>query len=407
MAGPAAAILLTRMGHRVTIFERATPLRPIGAGLLLQPTGMHVLGRLGLLATVLALGEPVHRLTGVNTSGRSVLDLAYADLEPGLFGLGISRGALFETMLGAVRACGVDVRESVEVGELKHGGDGRPLLTDIGGAEHGPFDLVLLCGGARSRLGGVLHKSRAYPWGAVWALMPDPERAFAGVLSQVYDSTTKMIGFLPTGIAEINGYRGPSVSMFWSVRADRIELLRTSEEELAQWKREAAALAPHAKPMIDGLDSPERLTPAVYFDTKVARRWPSRVAMLGDAAHAMSPQLGQGANLALWDAMVFADELSRVPRGGANEGKQLDAAIARFASMRRGHVDFYRRMSWLLTPVFQSDRRWISPIRDALYGPMGKIPWIKRQMALSLAGVKTGPLTAMDLPNKSIATSRP
>ncbi len=404
VAGPAAAALLARdqgggAGHRVTIFERAAPLRPVGAGLLLQPTGMHVLDKLGVLGPILQCGERVDRLTGITRSGRGVLDLAYADLEPGLFGLGISRGTLFETMLGAVRASGAQVREGVEIVRLVHDTHGRPALVDVGGATHGPFDLVLLCGGARSRLGSLLSKARPYPWGAVWALVPDPDRTFAGVLSQVYDSTTRMIGFLPTGEAEVNGYRGPTVSMFWSVRTGEIDALRAGGEAFAAWKREAAAMAARicGEHLVEAVDSPEMLTPAVYFDTKAAARLPSGVAMLGDAAHAMSPQLGQGANLALWDALVLAEELER----GSDEGTAgIDAAVARYSARRRRHVNFYRRMSWLLTPIFQSDRRWISPLRDRLYGRMGKVPWVRRQMALSLAGVKTGALTRMALPER-------
>lgn len=49
-AGPAAAILLARQGHRVTLFERSPQLSAVGAGFLLQPTGTGVLERLGLQA---------------------------------------------------------------------------------------------------------------------------------------------------------------------------------------------------------------------------------------------------------------------------------------------------------------------------------------------------------------------
>jgi 2-polyprenyl-6-methoxyphenol hydroxylase-like FAD-dependent oxidoreductase len=51
-SGMAAALFLSRAGHRITVFERFDAPRPVGAGLLLQPTGLAVLGRLGLLAKV-------------------------------------------------------------------------------------------------------------------------------------------------------------------------------------------------------------------------------------------------------------------------------------------------------------------------------------------------------------------
>ncbi len=115
-AGPAVATLLARRGHSVDIYERARPLRPVGAGLLLQPTGMSVLHAMGLLPRALQLGHRITRLRGDTSSGRPVLRLSYHDLAPGLFGLGIHRGALFSLLLDAARAQpGVTVHEGIDV----------------------------------------------------------------------------------------------------------------------------------------------------------------------------------------------------------------------------------------------------------------------------------------------------
>jgi 2-polyprenyl-6-methoxyphenol hydroxylase-like FAD-dependent oxidoreductase len=56
-AGSAAALLLTRAGHRVTVYERVPGPGPVGAGIVLQPTGQHALSRLGLLERVVASGR--------------------------------------------------------------------------------------------------------------------------------------------------------------------------------------------------------------------------------------------------------------------------------------------------------------------------------------------------------------
>ncbi|HZX90119.1 MAG TPA: NAD(P)-binding protein, partial [Rudaea sp.] len=53
-AGQAAAILLSRDGHRVEVFEQAEQPGPVGAGFLLQPVGLHVLWEMGLLDQALA-----------------------------------------------------------------------------------------------------------------------------------------------------------------------------------------------------------------------------------------------------------------------------------------------------------------------------------------------------------------
>ena len=67
--GPAAAVLLARQGHRVEVFEQEPSPGPVGAGLLLQPTGMAVLERLGVLERVRACADPVRRIHGARSPG--------------------------------------------------------------------------------------------------------------------------------------------------------------------------------------------------------------------------------------------------------------------------------------------------------------------------------------------------
>ena len=88
-AGQSCAALLSRDGHSIEVFEQAPKLGPVGAGLLLQPTGLEVLWRMGLLDSALNHGAIVRRLHGINRRGRVVMDMSYADLDPRLFGLGI------------------------------------------------------------------------------------------------------------------------------------------------------------------------------------------------------------------------------------------------------------------------------------------------------------------------------
>ena len=70
VAGQAAALFLHRAGHRVEIFERFESPRPIGAGLLIQPTGQAVLERLGLAEAALAHGAKVTRMLGHSRTDR-------------------------------------------------------------------------------------------------------------------------------------------------------------------------------------------------------------------------------------------------------------------------------------------------------------------------------------------------
>jgi 2-polyprenyl-6-methoxyphenol hydroxylase-like FAD-dependent oxidoreductase len=91
------------------------------------------------------------------------------------------------------------------------------------------------------------------------------------------------------------------------------------------------------------------------------------IVLVGDAAHAMSPQLGLGASLALADAWTLAAALRAHPG-------RLGEALALHARMRAAHVRYYTWCSRLMTPVFQSDLIPIGWLRDALLEPVGRIP---------------------------------
>lgn len=116
--------------------------------------------------------------------------------------------------------------------------------------------------------------------------------------------------------------------------------------------------------------------------------WGHRLAVVGDAAHSTSPQLGQGANLALADALVLTRSLA-----GA---RNLQEALITYAAGRRRHVRFYQWASRLLTPFFQSDSRAASRLRDTVLGPMGRLPYFRSEMVATLVGIKTGLLTRLD-----------
>jgi len=356
-------------------------LQPVGAGLLVQPTGLSVLDRLGLLPRLLSLGSRIDRLDGRTRSGRRVLDLAYADLAPRHFGLGLHRGALFGALLGGAMHAGAEIRVDCEVEKVTRSGGGV-ILIDATSRSHGPFDLVVVADGARSSLRHLVpwHRVRRYPWAALWFVAERRDAKFDGTLSQVYDGTRRMIGFLPSGRASEG--RSATVSVFWSLPHDAHESVRSAG--LAAWKREAIGLAPQAEGLVSQIRSFDECTFAAYYDSSMTpcfhRELP--IVFLGDAAHAMSPQLGQGANLALVDAAELADCLA--------EASSITAAFRAYHARRVGHVRYYSRASRWLTPWFQSNATFLSWPRDVLMHRLSRVEWVRRQMLLSLAGVKEG-----------------
>jgi 2-polyprenyl-6-methoxyphenol hydroxylase-like FAD-dependent oxidoreductase len=398
-AGAASALLLARAGHRVTLFERVAEPSAVGAGILLQPTGMQVLRTLGLLEQVQQHGARVTRLFGTCHYGWRALDVRYADWNREAYGLGLHRGVLFSVLWNALRVAGVEVAAATHATKILQNADKAELWSDD--TLLGSFDCVIVADGTRSQLRHQLpitQNIRAYPWGALWAVVPD-EGLTPGVLRQWFRHAEQMLGLMPTGFA----YRKmdkPVISLFWSLRADRLPAWRAVG--LDAWKQSVLALAPMIRPALDHITSVEQLTWASYADVRMPYWHHGRAVCIGDCAHATSPQLGQGANLALVDAMTLAQSFAA--------GGSVPVILANYSEQRRAHLRYYQDASKLLTPYFQSDSRAGSTLRDLGLGLLCRMPFVRQQMARTLSGSKTGWLSgslALTEPNPEFNAGGP
>ncbi|MDR7067279.1 2-polyprenyl-6-methoxyphenol hydroxylase-like FAD-dependent oxidoreductase [Pseudoxanthomonas japonensis] len=376
-AGQAAALLLSRDGHRVEVFERAPALGPVGAGFLLQPTGLQVLWELGLLPGVMAHGRRVNRLYGETPCGRAVMDMRYAGLDPRLFGLGMQRGALFTLLADAWAGQGVIHRDHA----IDAISDDTRRVRDQHGRWHGPFDLVIAADGAASKLRGAtgaVTRETVYPWGALWRLVPQGDWCWSDELRQRYVAARKMIGLLPVGTRP--GDDAPRLSFFWSLPIADFDGWRS--RGLPAWRDEVAQLWPEADACLADTTDADQLARASYRDVTLRQWHRDRLVVLGDAAHGMSPQLGQGVNMALMDALALRDALRRQT--------DVPAALGAYQCERQAHVGIYQFWSRWLTPIFQSDQDWIARARDIAFLPAGRLPGGRGHMLRVLSGTQHG-----------------
>ena len=387
-AGAAAAIFLSRAGHTVTVYEEAPNPGPVGAGIVLQPGGLQVLARLGLADQLVKAGSVLHQLHARKASGRTLINLRYALLSDRLYGLGMHRGTLFEALYHTAQEAGAPVRCGTQiVGITNDEAPGTRCFIAADETRLGPHDLLIVADGAKSALRpavNIRHRVRPYTWGALWFIGEDTDRQAGDRLYQIVRGTSVMLGLLPTGHGPKSKPDDPLLAtLYWSIRSDRIGAWR--EAGLEPWKEQVRALMPETSRVLEQIGDPEQVLFATYHDVRMSRWQTDDVVFLGDAAHAMSPQLGQGCNLALIDAAQLADSLAALP-GKAN----LPRALRAWGAARRPQLGYYQWATRWLTPFFQSDFTPWGWMRDVLFPVMNMIPPLRGQMVRSMTGVKRG-----------------
>jgi 2-polyprenyl-6-methoxyphenol hydroxylase-like FAD-dependent oxidoreductase len=354
IAGLASAAFLARDGHRVEVFERAAAIHPAGTGILLQPAGLDVLRRLGVFDAARSIGSPIENVVA-RRGPATVMNLRYADLRAGLHGLGIRRPALATVLLDAARTSGATVHFS------------RALAS----VEALPHDIVLLCDGAGSRLREAAvgrANVRAHATGVFTLIAPAPRGFDPRALMQRVGAGDAA-GMLPVG----NDGAIPLVSFFWNARVDAVPALR--ERGYDAWRSQLQRMCPEAGEMLGAKRGFDDLT--WYSTVEVSmRRWHrGRVAVLGDAAHALDPHLGVGASMALLDAEGLSQAL--------REAQDVTAALAAWESRRRAHVAPYARVSRLWSRL---DRWRLAGLRRLSFRAMARNAATRRRLLRYMSG---------------------
>ena len=387
-AGLASALYFKRAGHHVAVFERFAAPKPVGSGLILQPTGLTVLADLGLLENIVALGSRIDRLYGADAaSGRTVLDVRYDAQTGGRFGIAVHRAALFGVLFDAARRAGISVETDVELQEIDNSGD-RAFLTDTTGRRIGSFDLVVDATGSRSRLrrfADAPSEPHPLPYGAFWASLDWRDGFEPHALTQRYDKSSVMVGVLPIGRPDYGGRE--MAAFFWSLKPADLDAVKAAGIEA--WKERVISIWPDASAFTSQINDFEQLSLARYGHHTLRRPAGRRLAVIGDAAHSTSPQLGQGANMALLDAAALAH--------AATTNASIEDALEAYCLARRRHVRVFQALSWMFTPFYQSDSRVLPFIRDRLVATIARVPPAPQLLAAMVAGTVVDPFARAGL----------
>ena len=216
-------------------------------------------------------------------------------------------------------------------------------------------------------------------------MFEDKTQAFGGhSLQQRYDAAKVMIGILPIGKTPHSFNQ--HIAFFWSLPVNHYH--NWKKAGLNSWKTKVLSYWPELDHFLKQCNHVDDLTFAQYGDI-VMKKWHSNgLAFIGDSAHCTSPQLGQGANLGIIDAMKLTECLQ--------SASNVNEALHHYSKERYSHIRFYQTASRWLTPFFQSDSILAAWIRDKTFGLMCKTPYLRTEMVRTLSGMKNGLFTHMN-----------
>lgn len=323
VGGLATALALARGGHDVRLCERAPVLREGGAGIVLQPNGLAVLDALGVVAGLVDQGSVLSEATLFDEWGRV---LTRVTIEAGSVAsvpaLVVTREALLRALADAVEKASVTVDLATEVavdadGSVTVGRDGRTEAVEP--------DLVVGADGAASAIassagfdGRPFGRRRWYI--RALAACPAP---LDRIGEHWGDEGTA--GVFPCG---------PEATYLYATATDRVRQALAAADLAA-----ATSALTAAHPALTGLLASVCSTDEILLNQVgaqlVVRFVAGNVALVGDAAHPMAPNLGQGANSALVDAAVLAIALGASP--------DLSAALSAYEDERRRPVQRVQR----------------------------------------------------------------
>jgi 2-polyprenyl-6-methoxyphenol hydroxylase-like FAD-dependent oxidoreductase len=348
IGGLTAAAALRQAGVDAVVFERARALEAVGAGIALASNGLRAFDRLGIGRAVREAGAVGAGVVVRRPDGSVLLDAPFrADwMEI----VGIRRAALQSILLAAAGEGVVELGAEC-TGFRAERNRVTALLAD-GAEESG--DLLVGADGIRSAVRARLHGEGAplYAGYAAWrAIVRPPD----GTVEPRTFSETWGPG-MRFGIVDVG-----SGFVYWFVsenapldaRAPHGGAKAAFLERFRDWHAPIPAL-------IEATDGQE-ITRTGVFDRKPLRRWgEGRVTLLGDAAHPMTPNVGQGAGQAIEDAIVLADCLA-----GAED---VPATLRRYERKRMRRTAGIVRLSRRLGRLAQAESRAGCLVRDTLIG---------------------------------------
>ncbi|OLZ74614.1 monooxygenase [Streptomyces sp. IMTB 2501] len=327
IAGTAVALGLRKAGFDVAVYEaHPDTAEDMGAFLTLASNGMRALAQLGATDAVTAVGFPLTSLRLLDHEGTELTHAPLGEVaEPALRYRCLRRGELNAALQGEADRRGIRLRHGARLVAVTDGPRGVTARFADGSVTHA--ELVVGADGLNSTVRRLLTPGVRPSYAG--------QRVFYGYSGTATGADGTGVITMIRGSETAFGYAvSPAGRTYWFARVTTEPLPAHRSAHRAPWREELLPLlrkdSTPAADIVAASEGPVMVTNA--WEMPLGTVWQrGRVVLIGDAAHAASPATGQGASMALEDAVVLAKALRDLP--------DPPAAFTAFERHRRRRVE--------------------------------------------------------------------
>ncbi|MGO8909365.1 MAG: FAD-dependent monooxygenase [Bradyrhizobium sp.] len=334
IAGPVSAILLKKAGIEAKLFEAWPYSTGIGGGLQIAPNGMHVLAEIGLADEMIRCGSVAESFDFYSQSGRRLGSINQNMKQRfGQPAVNMCRATLYEAILNKAWCENVELAFEKRLVDIEDRPD-QPVVAHFADGTSAEGDFLIGADGVHSavRTHVIPDGPKPFDTGLIGFGGFVPRSLLENTsIGQRVETTFGQSGFFGYGFCSPDPCDGV---MWWSTQpAQGIDA--AAFRAMSQQTLKRHLLNFHAgwhAPIPQILEAADNIGVTATLDVaSLPTWWRKRVVLVGDAAHATSPHAGQGASLALEDAM----RLGRLMR----DGNELGATFEAFEKERRPRAE--------------------------------------------------------------------
>lgn len=356
IGGLTTAIALTQKGIHVKIYEKAKEIKEIGSGVWIAPNGMKIFDKLGIAKEIIAAGKKLKQISIVDLNYKPISIIDSTEIEDKhLFGtISIHRASLQKILVSNVESAEIHLNK--EFKRYEQNDDAVKVFFEDGSTDEADF---LICAD------GLKSKGREQMFGALkfrysgqtcwrFATAFDLPKAEEDNMYEVWANTKGLrVGYSKIDEERVyvyitNAKENVAFESFGNVKDQLIEICQPFSNTVTN--------------LIQAVDEKE-IIQTDLFDFKPIKKWTDgRVVIIGDAAHATTPNLGQGACQAIEDAWFLAEQLSST--------NNIEVSLINFQKKRIEKATYITNTSWIFSKITNKS----SFIKSIIIGLLRLIP---------------------------------